>query len=220
MSEKVKTERIILEILREQDFGSFECQSWASRSAAKGPRSGNPVSSARSHFKPKETHESMTARMNTFLDDIIHPILATDSGPESTLAVVSHGIILSFLWRALLQRFGPRSVALGPGISALAGNKPLEYLPTWSNTGYLELEIMPAMVRHDIKAPQSVQARSRMPTLTGYQMTIKTVNGKEHLNKLKRARGGLGSSAFDSKQKRLEGFFKKPKTEGKYQKLG
>jgi hypothetical protein len=153
----------------------------------------------------------MTARMNTFLDDIIHPILATDSGPESTLAVVSHGIILSFLWRALLQRFGSRSVALGPGVTAIAGNKPLEYLPTWSNTGYLEL---------DIKAPQSAQARSRMPTLTGYQMTIKAVNGKEHLSNLKRARGGLGSSAFDSKQKRLEGFFKKPKTEGKYQKLG
>jgi len=42
-------------------------------------------------------------------------------------------------------------------------------------------------------------------------MTIHVVNGKDHLIDLKRARGGLGSSPFDARQKSLDGFFKHPK---------
>lgn len=169
-------------------------------------------------FQPKETHEAMATRMNTFLDDDIHPILASDCSPSSVIAVVSHGIVLSILWRALLQRFGPNSVSLGPGLSNLTGSRPLEYLPSWSNTGYLELEIRPAPVQPGLDAPQSVDLDSTRLMLSGYQMLIKTVNAKDHLNNLKRTRGGLGSSTFDGKQKRLEGFFKKPKTDAQSRK--
>jgi len=213
LTEKVKPERIVLEILREQDFGSLECQPWASKPNAKG-QNGKHIAPEHPDFKPKETHQSMATRTDTFLDEIIHPLLAAELEHESTVAVVSHGIILSILWRALLQRLGPRSVSFGPEVSVLKGSKPLEYLPGWSNTGYLELDIKPVPVRPSSDAPPPANIASVISMMSGYQMLIKTVNGKDHLSNLKRTRGGVGSTAFDAKQKNLEGFFKKPKIDG------
>jgi broad specificity phosphatase PhoE len=218
-SQQGKPERIILDDLREQDFGSSECQPWASKPTAKGSN-GKLIESGHPDFKPKETHESMAIRMNTFVEEVIRPILATDSDAESTVAVVSHGIILSVLWRALLERFGTRSVSFEPEVRVLAGSRPLECLPTWSNTGYLELHIKPTLLEHDLDTPRSADFGLRDTMLSSYEMQIKTVNGKDHLNNLKRTRGGLGSAAFDTKQKNLEGFFKKPKIGAQLQKPG
>jgi Histidine phosphatase superfamily (branch 1) len=216
-SDKITPQRVSLEVLREQDFGSLECRQWAAKpTTVGGSRSLDP---SQPGFKPKETHESMAKRMDTFLDDFIQPLLASGPCCKSTVVVVSHGIILSFLWRALLQRFGPKSVSLGPGVGALP-NKPLEYLPAWSNTGFLELDIKHSgsSIRADAALPRDLGLPK--PKLSGYQMTIKKSNGKDHLNNLKRARGGLGSSTFDAKQKNLEGFFKKPKIDEQKQKPG
>jgi Histidine phosphatase superfamily (branch 1) len=214
-----RAERIALEILREQDFGSFECQSWASKSTAKGV-AGKPLDLGHPDFKPKETHDSMTRRMDRFLDEAIHPLLITDLGDESTVAIVSHGIILSFLWKALLQRFGARSVSLGPGVSGVAGTRPLEYLPSWSNTGFLETDIKSVPIRQGPDSLQIADDGLKVPKLSGYQMLINRVNCTDHLKNLKRARGGLGSSTYDTKQKNLEGFFKKPRIDEQNQEPG
>lgn len=155
----------------------------------------------------------MATRMNTFLSETLLPLLAADAEIGSKVAVVSHGIILSVLWRILLQQFGARSVSLGPEVSASAGSRPLEYLPGWSNTGYLELDINHAQVRPDLDIPRSPTTDLRLSALSGYTMLIRAINRKDHLNNLKRTRGGLGSTTFDAKQRNLEGFFKKPKTE-------
>lgn len=211
-TDKVKAQRFVLEDLREQDFGSFECQPWSSKPSTRGSN-GRIIHPGDPDFKAKESQESMVTRMDTFLKEYMLPILAADSGPGTAVAVVSHGIILSFLWRALLKQVGPRSVALGSGLSVLASSRPLEYLPAWSNTGYLELEIKPTSIPHDSNTPGSVDPELLEPALGGYEMLIKIVNGKDHLNNLKRTRGGLGSTAFDAKQKTLEGFFKKPKVD-------
>jgi broad specificity phosphatase PhoE len=212
-SKKTGTERIILEVLREQDFGSFECQPWLSKATANG-QNGKLPDPGQQEFNPKETRTSMATRMNTFLDETIHPLLAADSDPEFTVALVSHGIILSVLWSTLLERFGTHSVSLGPEVSVKTGSRPLPSLPSWSNTGYLEIEIKPAPVRTDLTSPRSVNADFQWAGLSGQQMLIKSINRKDHLNNLKRTRGGLGSAAFDAKQKSLEAFFKKPKIDG------
>lgn len=217
----IKPERIMLEILREQDFGSFERQPWAS-GLVKG-LDGKAIDVGHPDFKPKETHESMIKRMEIFLDDFVHPVLAAetvDSGLESTVAVVSHGIILSVLWRTIIQRFGPRSISLGPEVGAVGGERLIEYLPGWSNTGYLELDIKPAPLSNGFDVLPPVDSALPVPKLNGYQMLIKTVNGKNHLNNLKRTRGGVGSSTFDEKQKSLEGFLKKPKRDEQNQRPG
>ncbi len=218
-SERVKAERIVLKILREQDFGSLECRPWTSRSTPSGTSSilldpGHP------DFKPKETQESMATRTNTFISETLLPLLAADSDIGSKVAVVSHGIILSVLWRTLLQQFGARSVSLGPEVSASMGSRPLEYLPGWSNTGYLELDIKCAELRPDLDIPPSPTTDLRVSALSGYQMLIIAINRKDHLNNLKRTRGGLGSTTFDAKQKNLEGFFKKPKLDVQNHKPG
>lgn len=218
-TEEVKAERLILEILRERDFGSSECQPWVLKPPAKGTN-GKTVDAGHRDFKPKETQESMTRRMDTFLDDIIQPILVADTESANTVAVVSHGIVLSILWRALLHRLDPRNVSLSPAISVAAGSRPLESLPIWSNTAYLEVDLKPSAVPHGPVSPAPVDTGVTTRKLSGHRMLLKTVNGKEHLNNLKRARGGLGSSAFDAKQKSLEGFFKKPKLGGQSQKSG
>jgi broad specificity phosphatase PhoE len=211
--ERIRTERIVLEVLREQDFGSFECQPWLSKSTSKGEH-GKLPDSGQLDFKPKETQAAMVTRMNTFLNETIHPLLAADLDPENIVAVVSHGITLSVLWRTLLERFGTHSVSLGSEVGVSTGSRPLQSLPVWSNTGYLELEIKPAPVRPDLTPPLSMNADLRLPGLSGHQMLIRSINRKDHLNNLKRTRGGLGSAAFDAKQKNLEGFFKRPKIDG------
>ena len=207
-SNDTRAERIALELLREQDFGSFECRSWGSKSTANGVND-KPPDLGHPDFKPKETHDSMASRMNIFLDETVHPLLVTDLEYESTVAVVSHGIILSVLWRALLQRFGARSVSFGPEVNVAAGIRPLEHLSSWSNTGFLEIDIKLTPVPHCPNALPAVHAGLTLPKLNNYQMLIKSVNCTNHLKNLKRTRGGLGSSTFDSKQKNLEGFFKK-----------
>jgi len=46
-----------------------------------------------------------------------------------------------------------------------------------------------------------------------FQITVKTINGKDHLKGLKRTGGGLGSSKFEEGQKSIETFFKKRKSD-------
>jgi broad specificity phosphatase PhoE len=208
--EKNEAERIVLEVLRERDFGSFECQPWLSKAIANGENRNLP-DAGQQGFKPKETRTSMATRMNTFFDEIIHPLLAVDSDPEYTVALVSHGIILSVLWSTLLERFGNQSVSFGPEVSITTGSRPLQTSPAWSNTGYIEVEIKPAPFWTGFNLLRSVNADLQWPRLSGHQMLIKAINRKDHLNNLKRTRGGVGSAAFDAKQKSLESFFKKPK---------
>lgn len=71
-----------------------------------------------------------------------------------------------------------------------------------------------------IPPPTTAQVKSltQVCSLTSVEpvdrrLTIKAVNSLEHLKGLKKARGGTGSLKHDSKQKTMESFFKKRKTE-------
>lgn len=118
-------EVIVVPELRERDFGLEEGQPYG-----RGGGSG----------AGGEDNKSVGMRAEKFLDGYLIPLL--QSGGEEEVAVVSHGILLSHLWRKLLQHLSRERVLLGPAIAATRGDIEeggLEYLGTWSNTGYLEL---------------------------------------------------------------------------------
>lgn len=195
-----------LDLLREQDFGSLELVPWASR-RAQAPNKADPA------FRPQETSEAMAVRAELFLTDFILPLCATadDSQTFSTecVAVVSHGLFLSTLWQTLLRKFSAGNVTPSPNVDIFSAGRSLDYLPSWTNTGFLELKIEKQIVRTAALNSQ-VAEQSRTPlALGGYSMTIHEVNSKDHLQDLRRARGGIGSAPHDAKQQSLDGFFQR-----------
>lgn len=203
-SSKAVTEVIKLELLREQDFGSLELVPWASK-RDDDPLTVKVPSDTDPDFRPKETKEQMRKRADTFLDDYLSPLLAVDS-IEETIAVVSHGLFLSALWRALLTRFKTSSITLGPEIGPQSPGRPLEYIGAWSNTGYLELEIS--------NQKQELPSDEGMPSVPEYKdfsLKVLAINRRDHLSNLKRTRG-VGSATHDPRQQSIAGFFKRPKT--------
>ncbi|KIW22248.1 uncharacterized protein PV07_12154 [Cladophialophora immunda] len=209
-----------LELLREQDFGSLELVPWTSRRAqhALDPRVPNPEDPC---FRPQETTEAMVTRAELFLSDFILPHFASvedaqERGQEC-VAVVSHGLFLSVLWQTLLRKFRGSNVTLGPNVEAWGYSRPLEHLPSWTNTGFLEVTIqkpIPEVADQPRTGQPLILTDIESSALHGYSMTVHGVNSKDHLLDLKRTRGGVGSSPYDAKQQSLDGFFKRPKPNG------
>ena len=87
-----------------------------------------------------ETKESMRLRADTFIDHHL-VVRLEETSDHQAVVVVAHGIILNSLWRAILRRFDPAKVTISPGVEGV--DRGLEYLAGWSNTGVLDLEIIP-----------------------------------------------------------------------------
>ncbi|KAH7392475.1 histidine phosphatase superfamily [Pyrenochaeta sp. MPI-SDFR-AT-0127] len=133
-----------LPVLVEQDFGSMEGKKWSDR-----PPDSNVVGKEHRKQEQKdtvgfvavETKDSMARRADTFIDEHLMPFFNSSSQCiNPVIAIVSHGIFLSILWKRLLLRLPPKSVALSPELQAIA-RPSLEHLGGWSNTGYLELHL-------------------------------------------------------------------------------
>ena len=210
-------------VLREQDFGFYEGKPFYAR-AADSKVSGKDTHRSQHHsdpgFKDVESKEAMAVRMSNFLSRHLLPIIQGKDGKDNEIvAIVSHGIILASLWRCLLKCFEQRSVTLAPGIATENGGiTTLEHLGGWSNTGYLELVISspnPAKTGAEIRAFAAGHGGLGQPDvpflLPDRKMIIKTINGKDHLKRLRRTGGGVGSSKYDEAQKKIDGFFKKQK---------
>ena len=213
-----------LKVLREQDFGFYEGKPFYARpsgSKKSGKDSHREEHASEPGFQDLEAKDSMATRADKFIHEHLLPLIC---GPqEVTVAVVSHGIILNYLWRSLLKLFAKRTVSIAPGlpIGGASASTPLEYLGGWSNTGYLELDIQPVVstaepaVSESDNKPDLVQEESVDPDplsiLPELRMVIKAVNGKDHLAGLKRIRG-VSSGKHDEGQKKIDGFFKKSKT--------
>ena len=211
-----------LPLLKEQDFGYYEGKSFHARtrnSTKSGKETNREQHLKDTDFKDTESKKSMIARMDSFLNHHFYPVLRRSlSIKETTIAVVSHGIILSTLWRCLLSRFEAKSVKLGLGLSVgNGGYTTLEHLGSWSNTGYLELDIHNTTLANTIDTTEAIHSNSvtntpiatknMPPIFYGWKMTIKTINGNEHLKGLKRTGGGVGSSKYDEGQRKIETFF-------------
>lgn len=187
-----------LPLLREVDFGSLELVSWASRSAYdRASDENNP------DYRPQETRQAMELRAEEFIMDYILPLLAADNPGPQTIAVVSHGIFLSVLWPCLLKIIKPTRISYGPDIPPQVLDKPVEYAPSWTNTGFLEANLTPDASAIDPLASASTTG------LPQYHLQVNKVNSKEHLDNLRRTRGGVGSSRHDPRQQNITGFFKK-----------
>jgi len=132
--------------LREQDFGFYEGKSFSARpreSKKTGKETHRDEHKNDPGFKDVESKVSMAVRANNFLDDHLLPLLRSETTRiQRNVAVVSHGIILSTLWRCLLKRFASRTVEFALGLHVGGTGTLLEYLGGWSNTGYLELSIV------------------------------------------------------------------------------
>ncbi|OLN92251.1 putative phosphatase [Colletotrichum chlorophyti] len=169
--------------LREKHFGSGEGQRFGVRPV------GNRHIGA-------EDHDAMRVRAERFIDEYLVPIFAcidAEDGTTESVVIVAHGIILGVLAR-LLQ-----------SVSSFASpvSAPREQLQlSWSNTGFVEMRV-------ELVEKQPVLSKSAAPAVRwpGLSLRIVRVNCTDHLQGLKKTRGGIGSATFDEKQKTLNAFF-------------
>jgi broad specificity phosphatase PhoE len=155
--------------LIEQDFGYYEGKPSYARSDAKksGRESHHDQHKHDPGFVDVESKESMCKRADAFLDDHLMPLFGTDGiDSELFVVVVSHGILLSNLWRRLLLRLPRKSLTIAPEVTATRDNLVLEHLGGWSNTGYLELTIRREVeAEHADVAPVPESSKAETETL-------------------------------------------------------
>ncbi|KAF3397932.1 hypothetical protein F1880_006016 [Penicillium rolfsii] len=217
--------------LRERDFGSWEGVRWQSPSALSNDpnaSSGRLGRGTSVEVIEKETTASMRQRAFSFLNSHFLPLLFDDSTSNRKVAIVAHGIILRVLWNCLVELFDPMSISLMPGITAWDGGPAALLSPSWSNTGYMELSIhtkskplvsppQRQLASHELRVEPSSTTDTEVSSsdsaageilLQGWAMKILSVDNKEHLAGLRRTRGGIGSSSHDSRQKKIDQFFR------------
>ncbi|KAF1977685.1 phosphoglycerate mutase-like protein [Bimuria novae-zelandiae CBS 107.79] len=157
-----------LPVLMEQDFGSYEGKKFYER-----PADGNQSGKERHRQAHKdcdgsvdvESKEALAQRADAFLDGHLLPLVNSMAEPtDLVIAIVSHGIMLSSLWKRLLARLPERSVKLAPELAATTP-VTLEHLGGWSNTGYLELCISRTVPEVTMQAPLAV-TEAAISTLT------------------------------------------------------
>ncbi|KAI3340300.1 histidine phosphatase superfamily [Ustulina deusta] len=168
---------IRVEDLREKDFGSLE-----------GKKFG-----IKENDDDAESPQSMRLRIDRFLDHHLGPIIDQLAAENATVVVVSHGIILNVLLKALISRYPPKS-----SFSQLTGERSSsEYLAPWTNTGVLQarLELSGSNASLQVHNARTVH------------MTVEHTNNVDHLQGLKKTRGGIGSAMFDSRQRTMDSFF-------------
>ncbi|KAG9185767.1 hypothetical protein G6011_07098 [Alternaria panax] len=123
-----------LPVLMEKGFGSMEGKKFYDR----------PENKDATSFADAESKDSMASRADSFLDEHLLPLLDEASrDADPVVAIVSHGVFLSILWKRLLLRLPSKSVVLSSELQATA-RPSLEHLGGWSNTGYLELHMAKA----------------------------------------------------------------------------
>ncbi|KAL5116240.1 hypothetical protein ACEQ8H_005905 [Pleosporales sp. CAS-2024a] len=171
-------------LLVEQNFGSMEGKKWYQRPAdaqLTGEEHHDLESPSTTGFVHVESKDAMARRADAFLDSHLLPLLDETSGAtDKCVAIVSHGIFLSTLWKRLLLRLPSKSVVLSSELQAI-GRPSLEHLGGWSNTGYLELDMIrtiteedgaPAAERPSLR-PNSSLLAAEMP---GPNQTVGTVD--------------------------------------------
>lgn len=205
--------------LRERDFGSLEGRRWT------GP-------SFLAHAE-SESKVSMKRRATSFLNKYLLSLFFDNPDRDMNVAIVSHGLLLRTLWSCLGELFDPRHISSAPGIALWKGEPAALILPVWSNTGYMTLSIRQnppqphsTMQQHpehrdtplaqDLEmgiTDSSMSALSQPVTdtsvlLRGWSMKVMAIDDQEHLSGLRRTRGGIGSATYDTRQKKIDDFFK------------
>ncbi|KGO53572.1 Histidine phosphatase superfamily, clade-1 [Penicillium expansum] len=178
---------ILTQNLREKDYGSMEGRFW---------KTSPPLPRPRDWVMP-ESKASMRKRAEKFCDEHLLPLLICDPHDQQNVAIVAHGIILQELWSYFTEIFNPADTKGAPGICdtdmSTVHNKPI-----WSNTGYMTIRITP-----------NATERTMLPTaMPGFAFVILSIDDKRHLANLHRTRGGVGTAAHDTKQRKIDQFFR------------
>ena len=201
--------------LREKDFGSLEGVKWYTLSASMRSSSSSSLSST--PFVASESQESMTSRVQLFLSEFLVPVILNDDsaiadGSHRNVAVVSHGIILRQLWQSILSLFDPQRLQVSNEVVARGGTGVPSH-PPWSNTGFLELIIERPETTTIVSADTSLSTEVSTSTaiLTSWSLRVLDIDSKTHLLDLRRTRGGIGSATHDQRQRKIDGFFPKPR---------
>lgn len=226
---------ILTRDLRERDFGSLEGISWNSSHSLSGSASSSSAAAQtefESHISMTQRANSFLG------DHLLPLLLdEQDPNHEQEVAIVAHGIILRVLWSCLAGLFNPMEVHIAPG-AALRHGSEIAVNPVWSNTGFMAVHIQPIMMTPGVATPvlpswdlhQPLRSgNSRVDDVTvpaplenavsrssdsdeallqGWRITVVAVDSRTHLSGLHRTRGGIGSSVHDSRQKRIDQFFK------------
>ncbi|KAI0843559.1 phosphoglycerate mutase-like protein [Hypoxylon sp. FL0890] len=191
--------------LREKDYGSSE----GTKFGVKAKRTADGLVQSDS-----ETHESMKIRVNRFLSSHLIPITDTHGSDNITVVIVAHGIILGVLLKALLERFSPEPAV--PASSTERREAHPEFA-AWSNTGVLQARLklaknLSSLDSEDVPRPISLVSDAHGGSLADsndstLQLVVEFTNNLEHLEGLKKTRGGIGSAKFDSRQRTMDSFF-------------
>ncbi|KAB5583565.1 phosphoglycerate mutase-like protein [Coniochaeta sp. 2T2.1] len=194
--------------LRERDFRSLEGTKVGSRSAsgAGGYR-----------FRDPETHAEMAVRVDRFitshLASVLRPVVSFSEKDHGSVVIVAHGMLLNVLLKRLLTRFStPAEVE-----KLFPGRSNSEWMASWRNTAYLEAIVTPRTTvtlrisvedGSDSRTPTAVTSTPVSRSDPTVQLKVVGVNRVDHLQGLKKTRGGIGSAKFDTKQKTVDSFFK------------
>lgn len=197
------------EALVEKHFGALEGQPWQGETAR---RLARLAGSEPSKLEPQESAASVAERVSMFVRQSLLPECervekvnaerlenSTTIVGEDAIAVVSHGITLSALWESLVDQCRPPD---GVRFEREQAGRRVG----WSNTGYLEVELMrdgSCREAHPSCEPESESEGAEGPA---WRVTVLGTNHRGHLHGLRRTGGGIGSAAHDGRQRRLEAF--------------
>jgi len=135
----------IVSELVEQDFGFYEGKPFYARQRATSKTGREAHYDSHKNdpgFIDVESKDALNLRGDKFLNEHLIPLLVSgDQTEDYNVAVISHGIFLSHLWRRLLLRLPRKSLTIAPEVTSSKGPIVLEHLGGWSNTGFLELHI-------------------------------------------------------------------------------
>ncbi len=182
--------------LREKDFGSSEGKKF-------GARTGGSDANFQSD---SETHDSMRTRVDRFIDVHLNPIFDEHMSEDISVVIVSHGIILGVLLKVLLSRHSAKQ------LNSL--HQHGEILAAWSNTGVLQAKIEPTTSTPERSVSREIGLSnpgntSSKPTRRPVDLsfTVQLTNNVDHLQGLKKTKGGIGSATFDTRQRTMDSFF-------------
>lgn len=191
-------------LLREQHFGSREGTGYL-RPRGRHEEGDEGHEQQKTDSVPAETEQAMRARADAFLNDYFLPVVF-DSRSDQAVAIVAHGIILRVLWDCLARLFSPVNIRVGYDAEVVAsrgggGGGGSLLTPFWSNTGFMQVSIEPDSSTATVPCNNTL-------LLSGWTMTVQSVDSKPHLADLRRTRGGIGSMQHDTSQRRIDSFFR------------
>ncbi|CAK7240966.1 MAG: hypothetical protein STHCBS139747_002423 [Sporothrix thermara] len=197
--------------LRERDFRSGEGTRFGASSGPEGSRGG------RNAFADAESWDEMSVRAKRFIDEHLDCLLLAEASDEDdnedrrAIVVVAHGLILNVLLSMLLLRYTPAEMTrLQPPQLSGAGSmdrKPNQLRVPWSNTGFLVLHASRLKTKSLSDDANGSTLEAKAETSSSVKLRVVSINCTEHLEGLKKTRGGIGSAQFDPKQKTMDSFF-------------